>query len=35
MVGGGPNDLIGIKETDVSVGISESEAIFGAAFTIQ
>lgn len=35
MAGDGANDLLAIKEADVGVGISNSDASYGAAFTVQ
>lgn len=34
MVGDGANDLIAIKEADVGLGISNSDASYAASFSI-
>jgi P-type E1-E2 ATPase len=34
MVGDGANDLIAIKEADIGLGISNSDASFAASFSI-
>ena len=34
MVGDGANDLIAIKEADIGMGISKSDASFAATFSI-
>lgn len=35
MTGDGANDLLAIREADVGVGISNSDASYGAAFTVE
>jgi len=35
MIGDGANDLLAIREADVGVGISDTDASYGASFTIQ
>lgn len=35
MVGDGANDLIAIKEADIGIGISASDAIYSAAFAVK
>ena len=34
MVGDGANDLIAIKDADLGIGLSSSDAIYSAAFSI-
>jgi P-type E1-E2 ATPase len=34
MCGDGANDLIAIREADVGIGISDSDASYGASFSI-
>jgi P-type E1-E2 ATPase len=34
MCGDGANDLMAIREADVGLGISDSDASYGASFTI-
>jgi P-type E1-E2 ATPase len=34
MVGDGANDLMAIREADVGIGISNSDAVYSADFTI-
>ncbi len=35
MIGDGANDLLAIKEADVGIGISNSDASNGAAFSVK
>jgi cation-transporting P-type ATPase 13A2 len=35
MVGDGANDLIAIKDADIGIGISSSDAVYSAAFAIK
>lgn len=34
MVGDGANDLMAMRESDVGIGISDSDAVYGSDFTI-
>jgi len=34
MVGDGANDLIAIKEANIGIGISSSDAVFSASFAV-
>jgi magnesium-transporting ATPase (P-type) len=34
MTGDGANDLMAIRESDIGLGISDSDASYGASFTI-
>lgn len=35
MCGDGANDLLALREADLSLGIQESDASYGSSFTIQ
>ena len=35
MVGDGANDLIAIKDADVGIGITNSDAVYSAAFAVK
>ena len=35
MIGDGANDLLAIKEADIGIGISNSDASYAATFTVQ
>ena len=35
MCGDGANDLLALKEADLSLGIQESDASYGSSFTIK
>jgi magnesium-transporting ATPase (P-type) len=35
MVGDGANDLMAIKESDIGIGISESDAVYSSSFTVR
>lgn len=35
MAGDGANDLLAIREADIGIGISNSDASYGAAFTVE